>query len=102
MPRGTRCAAIAAAKPDDWRTAYRAASFAIDNGLPVDEASKWLDQSIKVNENMNNLYLKARLQERQGDRTGAMATAERAISKAGPKDADEVNEIRHTIASWKK
>src|SRR2546422_3272748 len=50
-------AAIAGAKPDDWRTPYRAATFASDNGMP-DEASKWLDQSIKANENISNLYLK--------------------------------------------
>lgn len=93
--------AVAAAKPDDWRTPFRAAGYAIDNGLPVDEASKWLDQSLKVQENINNLYLKARLQARQGDKAGALATAERAIAKAGPKDAEEVAEIRKSMATWK-
>lgn len=92
--------ALAAAKPDDWRTPYRAASYAIDNGLPSEEASRWLDQSLKANENIQNLFLKARLQARQGDRTGAMATAEKAIAKAGEKDADEVNEIKNSMKSW--
>ena len=94
--------ALSTAAASDWRTPYRAASYAIDNGMSVDEASKWLDQSIKANENINNLYLKARLQARNGDRVGAMATAERAISKAKPEDAEEVNEIRKSIESWKK
>jgi hypothetical protein len=94
-------ALVSGAKPDDWKTPYRAASWAIDNGVNIDEGSKWLDQSLKANENIQNLFLKARLQARQGDRTGAMVTAERAISKATPQDADEVAEIRKSIDSWK-
>ena len=94
--------AVAAAAPNDWRTPFRGASYAVDNGVGLDEASKWVDQSIKADENINNLYLKARLLARQGDRTGAIAMAERAIAKAGPKDAEEVNEIRKNEASWKQ
>ena len=94
-------AAVAAAKSDDWQTPLRAASFAIENRVGLDEAGKWLDQSIKANENIRNLFEKARLQAAMGDRAGAVATAQKAIAKAGPKDADEVGEIQHSIASWK-
>jgi len=93
-------AAVAAAKPDDWQTPLRAASFAIENRVDLDEANRWLDQSIKANENIRNLFEKARLQAATGDRAGAIATAQKAIAKAGPKDADEVGEIQHSIASW--
>jgi hypothetical protein len=92
--------AVAAAKPDDWRTPYRAANFANDNHMP-DDAAKWIDQSIKANENINNLYLKARMQARAGDRMSAIYSAERAISKATPQDAEEVAEIRKEIDAWK-
>ena len=40
------------------------------------------------------------MQAMAGDRAGAVATAQKAIAKAGPKDADEVHEIEHSIASW--
>ena len=93
-------AAVAAAKPDDWQTPLRAATFAIENRVGLDEAGKWLDQSIKANENIRNLFEKARMQAMAGDRAGAIATAQKAIAKAGPKDADEVGEIQHSIASW--
>ncbi len=93
-------AAVAAAKPDDWQTPLRAATFAIENRVDLDEANRWLDQSIKANENIRNLFEKARAQAMAGDRTGAIATAQKAIAKAGPKDADEVHEIEHSIASW--
>lgn len=94
--------AALAANPNDQRTLSRAASFAVDNGIALDEASKWVDQIVSANESTVNLFLKARLEARRGDRTAAIATAERAIAKAGPKDADEVNEIRKTIATWKR
>ncbi|PYQ58289.1 MAG: hypothetical protein DMF58_15910, partial [Acidobacteria bacterium] len=93
-------AAVAAAKPDDWQTPLRAATFAIENRIDLEEANRWLDQSIKINENIRNLFEKARAQAMAGDRAGAIATAQRAIAKAGPKDADEVGEIQHSIASW--
>jgi len=93
-------AAVAAAKPDDWQTPLRAATFAIENRVNLDEANRWLDQSIKANENIRNLFEKARAQAMAGDRAAAVATAQKAISLAGPKDNDEVNEIKHSIASW--
>lgn len=94
--------AALAANPNDQHTLSRAASFAVDNGIALDEASKWVDQIVSANESTVNLFLKARLQARRGDRAAAIATAERAIAKAGPKDAEEVNEIRKTMATWRQ
>lgn len=94
-------AAVAAAKPDDWRTPMRAAQFADDAGLAKEDAWKWLDASIKANENINNLYLKARMQARAGDRAAAIRTAEMAIAKGTDKDKEEIEEIRKNIAVWK-
>ena len=94
-------AAVAAAKPDDWQTPLRAGSFAVDNGLDLQEANRWLDQSIRINENLNNLFAKARAQAAMGDRTAAIATAQKAISKATKETQGEVPEIEHSIASWK-
>ena len=93
-------AAVAAAKPDDWQTPLRAATFAIENRVDLEEANRWLDQSIKANENIRNLFEKARAQAMAGNRAAAIATAQKAISKAGEKDKDEVGEIQHSIASW--
>jgi hypothetical protein len=94
--------ALATAKPDDWRTPYGAASFAFDNNVAVDDASKWLDQSIKANANVANLYLKARMQAKAGDKAGAIKSAEMAIAKATPEQKDFANEIQKSIDGWKK
>jgi hypothetical protein len=94
-------AAVEGAKPEDWQTPMRAASFANNAGIDTAEALKWVDKSIAVNETINNLFLKAQLQAKAGDKAGAKATAQKAIAKAGEKDKDEVEEIKKTVASWK-
>jgi DUF2911 family protein len=93
-------AAVAAAKPDDWQTPLRAASFAVENRVDLEEASRWLDQSIRINENLRNLFEKARAQAAMGDKAAAIETARRAIAKAGPNDKEEIPEVEHSIASW--
>src|SRR5204863_879411 len=93
-------AAVAAAKPDDWRTPRQAAGFANDAGL-TKEASEWIEQSVKANANMSNLYLKAQIQAKAGDKAGAIKTAEMALSKATDKDKEVADEIRKSIASWR-
>jgi hypothetical protein len=94
-------AAIAAAKPDDWRTSMRAAQFAFDNKVAGDSAAGWLEQSVKANENINNLYLKARMTAAAGHRDEAIRIAQQAIGKATDKDKDEVAEIQKNIDRWK-
>ncbi len=95
-------AAMATAKADDWRTPYSAASFAFDNNIPGSDASMWIDQSIKANATIANLYLKARMQAKAGDKAGAIKTAEMAIAKAKPDQKDFASEIQKTIDGWKK
>src|SRR6185503_18551565 len=51
-------AAVAAAKPDDWRTPLDAARYALQN-KDTEEGMTWLDQSIKVKETFQNLSTKA-------------------------------------------
>jgi hypothetical protein len=94
-------AAVAAAKPDDVQTRARAAQFAYNSGLSSDEAMKWIDQAIAVKANINNLWLKAQMQAKAGDKAGARATAQKAISVATDKDKEEVEEIQKAMASWK-
>ena len=95
-------AAMATAKADDWRTPYGAASFAFDNNVPGNDASMWIDQSIKASPTIANLYLKARMQAKAGDKAAAIKTAEMAISKATPDQKDFATEIQKTIDGWKK
>src|SRR5947209_14813736 len=72
-------AAVASAKPDDWRTPLQAASYAFNNNLDAEEAGQWLDKSIKTKETYANIYAKARALAGQGKTADAVALGEKAI-----------------------
>ncbi len=94
--------AVAEAKADDVRTPLAAANFAFDNGM-MTEAAQWDDASLKAGETMNNLWLKARILLKQGKKTDAIVTAEKALAKKTEKDSSELaSEIRKQIDEWKK
>lgn len=90
-----------AMKPS-WQTPYSAASFAFDNNAATPaEISAWLDESLKVNENIANLWLKARMQQKAGQIAEAKKTAEAAIAKATPAQKDFAEEVKRQSSSWK-
>jgi len=93
-------AAVAAAKPDDWQTPLRAASYAFENG-DISDASAWLEQSMKVKPTIRGTWLRAQMQAKAGDRAGAIKTGEAAVAMATPQDKDFVGEIQKTINIWK-
>ena len=88
----------------DWRMPYMAADFAFNNrGAATDaEMLQWLDQSMKAQENTANLWLRARIAERAGNKADAIRFGELAISKATPQQADFVAEIRRNLDNWKR
>lgn len=92
---------IGAAKPDDWRTPYRAAQYSFDNSVALDEGAKWLDKSIAIEPAYSNLNLKARWLAKDGDTKGAIATGNKAIEinqKAKtPADAASLEKL---VAEW--
>lgn len=92
-----------AMKPD-WRTPYQAANFAFDNkGVATDQQiSDWLDKSLAINQNISNLWLKARYLERLGKKAEAIKAGEQAIAAATAQQADFAGVIRETVDTWKK
>lgn len=92
-------AAVAAAGPKDWRTPLRAATFALDSKNMAD-AQAWLDKSLAIEQNINNLYLKARFEAANGHKAEAVKAAKAAIAKATDKDKEEVGEIEKSISTW--
>jgi DUF2911 family protein len=93
-------AAVAAAKPDDWQTPYRAANFAFESG-DMATASAWLDQSMKAKQTMAGVWLRARMQAKSGERAAAIKTGEAALAMAKPEDKDFAGEIQKTVNIWK-
>jgi hypothetical protein len=100
-------AAVAAAKPDDWRTPLQAANYVFTNNLAAnnEEAMQWLDKSLKTKETFGNLYTKARVLAGTGKSADAIATAEKALQLAkAPNsgvDAPTIADLEKRMAEWK-
>ena len=82
--------AVNEAKPDDWRTPYQAAAYALNDKNTADDAQgmTWLDQSIKVKETFQNLSFKANQLYKAGKKDEAFALADQAIQRG---KADKVD-----------
>jgi hypothetical protein len=100
-------AAVAAAKPDDWRTPLQAANYVFVNNVTASnaEAMQWLDQSLKTKETFGNLYTKARVLAATGKSADAVAAAEKALQLAkAPNsgvDAPTIADLEKRMAEWK-
>jgi hypothetical protein len=90
------------ARSDAWRIPYRAADFAFNAGVKLDEAMTWVDQSLAAETNYFNLQLKAKLLAKKGDAKGALATAEKALAlqkaSGSPPDTAPLEKL---VSEWK-
>jgi len=95
-------AAVAAAKPDDWRTPLQAANYVIlgEDKLDTTEAIGWLEQSIKIRETFGNQYTKARLLASQGKTAEAITVGERALAM-GKEAKANTGDLEKRLADWK-
>jgi hypothetical protein len=92
-------AAVAAAKPDDWRTPLDAARYALQN-KDTEEGMTWLDQSIKVKETFQNLSAKAQALFAAGKKDEALTLAEKAIER-GKADKVDTAAFEKRVADMK-
>ncbi|HEU4477704.1 MAG TPA: DUF2911 domain-containing protein [Pyrinomonadaceae bacterium] len=95
-------AAVAGAKPDDWRTPLQAANYVFlsEDKMDPTEAIGWLEQSIKVKETFGNMYSKARLLASQGKTDEAVATGEKALV-LGKEAKANTADLEKRLAEWK-
>ncbi len=95
-------AAVAAAKPDDWNTPLQAANYAFANPEKADvaEATRWLEQSIKIKETYQNLSAKARMLAGQGKTAEAISFGEKALVLGKAAKANTSN-LEKNLADWK-
>ncbi len=94
--------AVAAAKPDDWRTPLQAANYVFlsEDKMDPTEAIGWLEQSIKVKETFGNLYSKARLLAAQGKTQEAIAIGEKALV-LGKEAKANTADLEKRLGEWK-
>ena len=95
-------AAVAAAKPDDWRTPLQAANYVLlgDDKTSATEAAGWLEQSLKVKETFGNMYTKARMLASQGKTEEAIVAGEKALA-LGKEAKANTGDLEKRLAEWK-
>jgi hypothetical protein len=95
-------AAVAAAKPDDWRTPLQAANYVFlsEDKMDPTEAMGWLEQSLKVKETYGNLYTKARVLASMGKTQEAITVGEKALV-LGKEAKANTGDLEKRLAEWK-
>jgi hypothetical protein len=87
-----------------WSPSANAAAYLLQRDRELDQAMKWIDLSLSVNENYWNLRTKAQLQAKAGRKKEAVATMQRAIAM-GEKMSEppfDFAEMKGMLAAWKK
>jgi hypothetical protein len=88
-----------------WQTPLQAANYCIQNNTCLDDASRWLDASLALQENYTNLRAKAMLLAKRNDNRGAAVYAEKALAAAKtaqqPPDPQQVKDLEGIVASGK-
>lgn len=69
-----------------WQGWNQAAAYCLQHGVNVEEALRWSDQSLGLNENFQNLRVKAGLLEKSGDAKSAEALRAKAMKIAAEND----------------
>lgn len=95
-------AAVTAAKPDDWNIRLQAANYALSNPEKADvaEATRWLEESIKIKETYQNLSRKARMLAGQGKTDEAITFGEKALALGKAAKANTTG-LEKDLAEWK-
>ena len=91
--------AVAALDNTRWQLPLNAADFAFQSGH-MEEAQTWLNQALAIKENTRTLWLKARLENKEGKKAEAKKDVDAALAKATEADKDFAAEIRKQAALW--
>jgi tetratricopeptide (TPR) repeat protein len=96
--------AIEANVMKDNRPYYQAATYYYDNNKDLAKAAEWVDKGIAANPKAYYMVmLKAKIQAKQNDKNGAVATAQKVIELAkADKDDAFVRQAEKLIADLKK
>ena len=96
--------AMAQAKPGDWRIYADAAEYLLEQDTDLGQALTWIERSIRIQENPENLHVKAKLQMLAGQGPEAYRTMDKALKLArnGKANPAIVGPLESTLAQWKR
>ncbi len=82
-----------------WQGYYQAASYALQNGINLEEAMTWIDKSIEINPNLSNLYVKSELLKLNGENEKAADLIDQGIKLA---DEQQMNTYGYALLAQNK
>lgn len=87
---------------DDWQLPLQYVNYALENDVLLDEALRWVNRSIEIEERFVNLRMKAHVLAATAQFEAAINAANDAVSKAeGMEETpDGLNELQSQIESW--
>jgi hypothetical protein len=89
-----------------WQTPLQAANYCIQNNTCLDEASRWIDASLALQETFSNLRAKALLLAKKNDTKNAVAYGEKALAVAKTAqpapNPQQVKDLEGMVSDWKK
>lgn len=93
----------------NWQVLNAAARFSLDNDMYLTEAMEWIDRSIALNKNANNLRTKAELLAKAGKTAEAIATGEESLkmfkamdqSRMSQFQRDQIGVFEKLVGEWK-
>lgn len=85
------------------RSLLYAAQYALQNNIEIEQAGKWLDASIALDESFQNLSLKADLLAREGKVKEAVKIGEKALvlGRAAQRVPPDLATFANQVAEWK-
>jgi hypothetical protein len=93
-----------AKKAINWQTPYRAAGYALDNDLDLNQGEKWLEISQAVEKNYWNTSLQARFLAKSGNKKDAIKVMEAALEMGKKMENQPFNlkAMQDLLTEWKK
>jgi tetratricopeptide (TPR) repeat protein len=92
-----------AARPNDWQLLAQAADYLVQNNLNAEQALRYIDESIRLQDVYTNNWIKARLLASKQDFDTAIVYGRKAI-KLGDKDDDafksKLPNMRVALIEW--
>ncbi|KAB2879678.1 DUF2911 domain-containing protein [bacterium] len=87
-----------------WQPTMQAANYCLENNVNLDEAMKWIDISITIQENYWNHRVKAQLLTKFNKQADAVKTMEKALqfAKSMPEPPFNMKQTEDMLAEWKK
>ena len=86
-----------------WLPTFQAANYCLQNDVNLEQAMKWIEASVLLNEVYWNTRIKAQIQQKLGMNEDAVSTMEKAILLGAEMDEPpfDYDRMKEMLSSWK-